>query len=336
MHAFVSGSSGFIGRKLVDRLTEGGHICTGLTRRVVPSSPSHSRKKLVSGDIGAPAATLASLMRGCDVVFHLAALISFDTARRPDLMRINGDGTERMLEAARIARVPRVIVVSSACTVGMSHAPDAVLDEDEPLQARWAARNPYLASKQIAEQHAFSAADRGQHVVIVCPTTVYGAGDHSLNSGTLIRQVSGARFIPVPPGGSNVVSVDDVVQGIILAAERGQSGRRYILGGTNLTFAEIISSICTTIGRRPWCVPLVSAAQLPMMGAAWLIQCLTRSNILTPQIIADTFAYKFYSSARAANELGWKSQKSFTDSVWEAWRYYLNEGLISDVKGAAA
>lgn len=334
MRAFLTGGSGFIGRNLIALLRSRGGSVVCLCRREPPSTDDDV--VWLRGDLAEPAGRLASKMEGCDAVLHMAARISFDRADRSELVRVNADGTERVLEAARMARVAKVVVVSSACTIGLSANADEVLDESAPFDPRLARRNSYLHSKHIAEMHALAAAERGQHVVIVNPTTVFGGGDRTMNSGTLIRQVAQARVIPVPPGGSNVVGVKDVASGILAAAERGVSGRRYILGGENLRFDGIIDIVSEVVGRSPWRVPLVSMAQIPMMGAAWLAQLVTRSRIITPQIISDTFAYKFYSSARAEAELGWRAGQCFRDSVAEAWQYYEREGLLADRGKAAA
>ena len=170
-------------------------------------------------------------------------------------------------------------------------------------------------------------AARDQNVVIVNPTTVYGPGDWSLNSGTLVLQVAHSRVLPVPPGGSNVVDVDDVVSGILAAGEGGQSGRRYVLGGANLTFGAIVSTIAGVVGRRPLRVPLPRWMRGPMAAVAWLGSRLAGGRFLTPQIISDLFAFKYYSSARAREELGWEAHCPFREAVERAWVFYREAGL---------
>lgn len=334
--AFITGSGGFVGQALLKRWQAAGHRATCLVHKTSPDCPPDASRRDIPGSLSDSPARLAAAMLGCDTVFHLAARVSFQPADRSDLIRVNADGSERILEAARMARVRKIVIVSSACTIGLSGDANTILDEDAPFDDRLARRNPYLHSKHLAEMHALSAAQSGQQVVIVNPTTIFGAGDRTLNSGTLIRQVAQSRFVPVPPGGSNVVAINDIITGILAAWERGQSGRRYILGGENLRFAEIIQIISDVIGRRPWRIPMHSVAQLPMMGAAWTLGALTRSKIITPQIISDTFAFKYYSSLRAQTELGWRPTQSFGGAVAEAWEYYLRHGLIPIGREAAA
>jgi dihydroflavonol-4-reductase len=122
--------------------------------------------------------------------------------------------------------------------------------------------------------------------------------------------------------------VDDVVEGIIAAGERGQSARRYVLGGANLLFAEIYATVTSVVRRHPILLPVPRWARRPMTAAAWLLGRLTRSRFITPQIVRELFAFKYYSSARAGAELGWHGHYTFRQSAERAWAFYKENGLI--------
>jgi dihydroflavonol-4-reductase len=328
MRALVTGATGFIGRRLVDRLLAGGNEVVALVRDRGPGGRGGLPPgvRVHPGDLTRPE-TLGDAGRGCARLYHLAGLVTFDPRAHERLHRVNGRGTADLLSAAAGWGVARTVVVSSACTVGLADSARRLLDEDAAPTRAVVAANPYLASKLEAERVAVEAA-RTQHVVVVNPSTVYGPGDHSLNSGTLIRQVARAPAVPVPPGGSNVVDVDDVVTGILLAAERGHPGRRYLLGGHNLSFREIIETIVEVTGRRPWLLPVPRIARGLCAAAAWGVGRLAGARLLTPQIVDDLFAFKFYSSRRAREELGWAARASFEQSVRGAWAYYRERGLL--------
>jgi dihydroflavonol-4-reductase len=324
MRALVTGGTGFIGARLVARLLESNHEVVVLARNESEQLPDGAR--LFRGDVTDPD-TLGDAGVGCNRLYHLAAFITFDPREKGKLSRVNGEGTANVLAAAKRWGVERCVVASSACTLGISRAAGDVLDEEAVPPARVVARNPYLASKLACEQAAM-AASAEQFVTIVAPTTVYGPGDWTLNSGVLVRQVATSRVVPLPPGGSNVVDVDDVVAGILAAGERGCNGRRYVLGGANLPFKEIVATICDVVGCRPVKVPLPRLLQGPAMLAAWAVGRLSGSRFITTQIIGDLFAFKYYSSARTEAELGWTARVPFRQSVERAWRFYRDEGLI--------
>jgi dihydroflavonol-4-reductase len=324
VRAFVTGATGFIGRRLVNQLLMNDVEVVALVRREDHRLPAGVQ--IAHGDVLQPD-SFGDAGKGCDRVFHLAAKITFDPRQRAELIRCNGEGTAHVLSAAQRWSVARVVVMSSAITLGLSYSDGAILDEDASPAAAMLQRNPYMAGKLAAEASAAAAA-KHQHVVIVNPTTVYGPGDRGLNSGALIARVYRSLVLPVPPGGGNVVDVDDVVAGILAAAERGATGRRYVLGGENLRFSQIFSTVAEVVGRRPLFVPVGRWMRRPTAGAAWLAGRLTGSRFLTPQVVGDMFAFKFYTSDRARRELGYAPQYSFRQSVARAWEFYQREGLI--------
>ena len=125
-----------------------------------------------------------------------------------------------------------------------------------------------------------------------------------------------------------MVDVDDVVSGILAAGAHGESGCRYVLGGENLLFAEIFAAVSAVVGHRPFLVPVGRWLRSPMAAAAWLANRVLHSRFLTPQIVGDMFAFKYYSSARAESELGWTRRYTFSDSLERAWEFYRQEGLL--------
>ena len=322
--AFVTGATGFIGRRLVERLHQDGTEVTALVRNEQHGLPKGI--STVCGDILAPD-SLENSGLGCDRLYHLAAMITFDPRRKEELVRVNGLGTANVLEAACRWNVPRCVVMSSACTLGLSYAADHVLDEDSSPPEELANKNPYMKSKLATEKAAMDAST-DTAVVVVNPTTVYGPGDWTLNSGALVVKIAQSRLIPVPPGGGNVVDVDDVVEGILAAGEHGQSGRRYILGGENLSFGQIFSTIASVVKHYPLMISLPGWMREPIALGISVAGRLVNNRFLTPQIVSDLFVFKYYSCPRAEQELGWVPRYTFPESVERAWAFYLREGLV--------
>lgn len=324
MKIFVTGATGYIGRRLSEKLVAMGHHVYALVRNNnhgLPSSILTQRGDLFEAN------TLRRALSGCDRLYHLAALIQFKPSSSQALLRVNRDGTQAVLTAARDVGVERTVVVSSASTVGISDRADLFLDEGTGFEKKWAVRNPYLQSKKQAELLTFEMAAAGQAITVVNPTTVYGPGDYSLNSGTLIHTVAGARVVPIPPGGSNVVDVDDVVAGILAAGEHGRPGRRYILGGENLTFARICKTIAQVLDHHPVFLPIPMGLRKPLGAIGAVTGQITGSRFLTRQIVSDLFAFKFYNCERAKMELGWVPHYTFEDSVKRAWDFYQKEQI---------
>lgn len=324
MKAFVTGGTGFIGRRLVERLVEHGHEVTILTRNA--DYKSSFNVKIVNGDILMPE-SIQNIQGVFDIVFHLAAMISFNPSMKKELELVNVQGTLNILEASKRWHASRTVLVSSACTLGVSLLPQ-VLDEDASPSDEQISRNPYMASKIKMEELAFSLAQE-QDIVIVNPTTVYGAGDWSLNSGTLIKKIASSMILPVPPGGSNVIDIDDVVEGIMAAARKGVSGKRYILGGENLSFCEIFTVISRVVSKSPFFVPLPKWTRIPASIAIGCLGKLTRSRFLTRQIFEDMYCYKYYSNKQTQEKLEWQPRYKFEESIKHAWEFYNKLGIIT-------
>lgn len=324
MKVFVSGATGFIGRVLIARLIGKGDEVIALVRKKEHNLPE--KVKVVYGDILSPHSWKDSGY-GCQRVYHLASMISFDPGKREQLLLINGTGTFNLLSACVQWNIEAAVVVSSASTMGLSYNKDNLLDEESFANQEIVNSNPYLESKFIEEKIAASFF-ANYRVVMMNPTTVYGPGDWTLNSGTLIKTVLTSRILPVPPGGSNVVDVEDVVEGIILAGEYGHSGLRYIIGNENLTFKEIFTVISDVVKNKPFLLSFPSFMRPFLSWVGGAMGSFTGSRLITSQIVNDMFCFKYYSTKRAENHLGFKPRYSFRESVERAWSFYREHGLI--------
>jgi dihydroflavonol-4-reductase len=254
--ALVTGATGFIGSHVVAALAAAGAEVRGFDRRAPYEPPAGV--EAVSGDVLDPDA-LARAMRGCDAVFHLAALYSFARADARAMQAVNVDGTRAVLDAAARAGVRRVVHTSSCATCGPV-AGRAATEADEP--PRWELAVPYKRTKLEGERLALSAARDGLDVVVVNPTTPVGPGDRRPTpTGKMIADVARGRARAYLTGAAlNVVAVEDVASGHLLAFERGRSGERYLLGGENLSLREVFAIAAQAAGRPP-----------PRIGVPWAL-----------------------------------------------------------------
>lgn len=250
MKALVTGANGLIGANLTRELIHAGYQVRALMR---PTSDKRSLRGLdveaVYGDV-LDADSLTEAVQGCDVVFHTAAMFSYWEMNAAELENLAVEGTRNVIAAAGKSGVPRMVLTSSSVVLGSSDRP-LVRNEKDQLGADDTAA--YIISKALQEQYAFGhAEDAGIELIAVCPTMTVGPHGYRLgpSNGIIVsylNDISRATF----PGGCNIVSVDDVARGHILAAETGVSGQHYVLGSENLSWLEIhkiISELCGIAG----------------------------------------------------------------------------------------
>src|SRR5215475_4969987 len=243
--ALVTGGSGFLGQYVVSALAARGHNV-----RIFDQAPPDRmpvRAEFVQGSV----LDRARVMRALDDithVYHLAAIPHLWTADRRDFDRINVEATRTMLAAAKERRVVRFVHCSTEAILLPPRGGGAAIDENVALDLA-DMPGPYTRSKFLAEQAAFAAARDGLDVVIVNPTVPIGAGDHNRTPPTAML----AHYLTSTPFVLNcmlnLVDARDVATGIILAAERGRSGERYILGGENLSLAQLLDRLERMSGR---------------------------------------------------------------------------------------
>jgi farnesol dehydrogenase len=305
---FVTGSTGFIGTKLVNALVQRGDTVHALTRGSSNKDGlQHERIKLVTGDI-TDKSSLQRGMEGCSQVYHLAAYAK-NWARNPDVFFLqNVVGMRNVFDAARSVGVNRVVFTSTIVTLGPT-APGVVGNE---MMARITPKfyTEYEETKAVAEQEALRMAAEGFPVVIVNPTRVYGPGKLTEgNSVSLMIDMYDRGKVPVllnhGVNVGNYVLVDDLVKGHILAMDKGRIGERYILGGENSSLKHFFELVDEVSGKKHF------QANLPP-GIAYIYSGFEKKKAewlgLYPQITpgwVETFLQDWiYSPEKAQRELG--------------------------------
>jgi dihydroflavonol-4-reductase len=251
VRAFLTGGTGFLGGHVARLLRERGDEVVALVRS--PSKSGELRAlgcQLTDGGLATPAAVEDGI-RGCDAVFHVAAVykVGIPTSERPAMYDANVRGTERVLDAAVAAGVGRVVYVSTIGAFGDTRG--RVVDE--------AYRHPgdrylsyYEETKVLAHRVAEDRIAAGAPVIIVQPGGIYGPDDPS-DLGNLIGRIRRGR-IPArvfPETGFVWVHVEDVAEGILLAHDRGRIGESYVLGGQLGTIGDMIDTVARASGRKP-------------------------------------------------------------------------------------
>ena len=328
MRTFITGGTGFIGGAVVRRLVEAGHEVRALVR---PGANTRQLDGLAvqqaPGDLQ-DSESLRGGMAGCDWVFHVAALYSFWGHDRDDYYQTNVEGTRRVLEAARQADVRRVVYTSSIAALGLCQdRSPATEDTPSVLEDKI---GPYPRSKFLGEQVAREYAERGLPVVIVNPSMPVGVGDHKPTpTGQIILDFLAGRVLGYVDTGLNVVDVEAVAAGHLLAAERGRLGDGYILGGENLTLKQFLDLLAEVTGRPPVRLRIPHEVALAW---AYLDVAVARLNpqhvpTATPDKVRLSRHYEYFDSGKAARELG-LPQMPAREALRKAVDWYRTNGYV--------
>lgn len=258
------------------------------------------------GDLARPE-SLAAALEGCDAVVHVAADYRLWVRDPRAMYRANVDGTRELLRLARQAGVPRVVYTSSVATMHF-HSDGSVVDEDTPVSLGDMIGH-YKRSKFLAEQEAISAADAGQQVMILNPTTPVGSNDSKPTpTGRIFVDFLNGNFPAYVDTGLNLVDVAEVARAHVVALTRGVPGRRYILGGENLTLKQILDRMAAITGRAAPRVriPFAIAATYAFLEEGIKGRLLGRQPRATLDEVRMGRKKMFASSARAERELGFR------------------------------
>ena len=301
----VTGGTGFVGAAVVRHLVAARHrvraiVRPGSDRRLLAGLPV----EMVEGDL-IDALSLGRALRGCDQLFHVAAFYSLWARDRRLFYDINLEGTRRILRAAADAGVGGVVYTSTVGALGIPPGGQAGTEETRVSLADMA--GDYKRSKFLAEEVARGFARQGLPIVIVNPSTPVGAGDiRPTPTGQMIVDFLRGRMWAYLETGLNLVDVEDVAAGHLLAAQRGRVGERYILGGRNLTLREIFELLGRITGIRPPRLKVSAGLVLPMARISeWIADHITGRPPLVP-VDAVRMAQKtmFFDCSKAVRELG--------------------------------
>ena len=324
----VTGASGFVGSHVARQLVAAGRSVRILAR---PSSDLRALEGVaverVEGDLRDPA-SLARAVRGAQLVFHVAADYRLWAREPQEIYRSNVEGTRSLLSAARHAGVERIVYTSTVATLAVPSA-DGSLPNEETHATLDQMIGHYKRSKFLAEQEAMKAAAAGLPVVMVNPTAPIGPGDWKPTpTGRIILDFLKGRMPAYVDTGLNVVAVEDVAAGHLLAAEKGRVGERYILGGVNRTLKQILDALSKIAGRP---APRVKMPHAVALAAGYADQWFSRLAGREPQIPVEGVKMSrhrmFVESDKAERELGYHAG-SVDAALERAVRWYQENGYL--------
>ena len=324
----VTGATGHIGNVLVRELLERGQVVRAL---VMPADDLHPLEglevEIVYGDV-THLPSLKAAFTAADVVFHLAGIVSIMPSMRPLLEEVNVRGTRNVIDACRATSVRRLIYTSSVHAIAEPPL-GTVIDESQPFDpdrvlgdyARSKARATLLLLDEVRKG--------GLDAVVCCPTGIIGPRDYKVsNVGQLIRDFASGHLKSYVRGAYDFVDVRDVARGLILAAERGESGSHYILSGAQVQVPELMKELERDVGYRAPAFEIPARiARAAGVLASLYYRLLRRRPVFTAYSVDVLKSNSQISSARAREELGFTS-RPWQNSIRDHVEWFRFEGML--------
>ena len=308
MKTFITGASGFVGSAVLRRLIEERHTVVALVRASSDrSNLAGLPVEIVTGNLTDPHSFAAALV-GCDCLFHVAADYRLWVPKPDEMYESNVTGTRNLMLAAAKAGVERIVYTSSVATLGLN-SDGTPADESTPVTLADMIGH-YKRSKFLAEAEVKRLVEeQNLPVVIVNPSTPVGPRDiRPTPSGRVIIDAASGRIPAYVDTGLNLVNVDDVAVGHLLALNRGTIGRRYILGAQNMTLREFLTKVAIIAHQSPPKVRLPQSLILPIayLAEGWARLWGSGEPLITVDGVKLSKKKMFFSSERAERELGFR------------------------------
>jgi len=336
MTTLVTGATGFVGSHVARQLIAAGHSVRVLVRR---NSNQQALEGLgverAEGDLR-DAVSLNRAMKGVRRLFHVAADYRLWVRDPSEVYESNVEGTRRLLEIAAECGVERIVYTSTVATIAV-RTHDGTLPDEGTHAALEQMIGHYKRSKFLAEIEAVKAAGAGIPVVIVNPTTPVGPGDWKPTpTGRIVVDFLNGRMPAYVDTGLNLVAVEDVAAGHLLAAEKGRIGERYLLGARNMTLQEILNALAR-IAKRP--APRVRLPHLVALAAGYADEWFSRLAGREPRVPLDGVKMArhrmFVATGKAERELGYRPG-SVECALERAVRWYEQHGYTPRGAGATS
>lgn len=325
--ALVTGASGFVGSAVARLLVEKGFAVRVLVRSTSPRANLEGLDAdIAHGDLLDPV-SVRRATKGARYVFHVAADYRLWARDPEEIVRNNREGTRAVMEAALAEGVEKVVYTSSVAA--LKPLGDSPADETS-RHSEESAIGAYKRSKVVAERLVEQMiAERGLPATIVCPSTPIGPRDvKPTPTGRIIVEAANGRMPAFVDTGLNLVHVDDVAAGHLLALERGKTGEAYILGGEDVSLKTMLEGIARLTGRKAPSLRLPRAPLYPLAFAAEGFARLTgREPFLTADALRMSKYRMFFSSAKAKHDLGYRT-RPWAQALADALAWFRRAGYV--------
>jgi len=327
MPTLVTGATGFIGSHVVRKLVERGERVRVLLRKTSKTSNIDGLDvEKVYGDV-LDSESIRAAIKGCDTLYHVAGLVSSKKAHYKKMRAINIDGTINVLSAALDEGVQRAVYTSSIAAIGVE--PDGAIANEETSFKLEHLGIQYINTKHYAENEAIRIYKKGLPLVIVNPSVVVGPGDIYLASCGFVVMYYKRRYPGYIDGGINLVSVEDVAEGHLLAAEKGRPGERYVLANENYSIKELFNLLekVTGISSPKLKIPYVLALAGGYMFERLLRLPFSSFVLLDTDSVKATSLKWYFDSSKSVRELGFP-QSPIDKTIESTVEWFKDNGYI--------
>jgi dihydroflavonol-4-reductase len=326
----VTGAGGFIGsavaRRLLDRELE---VVALLEPGADTGNLETMDVKQVVGDLREPA-SVQKAISGCRAAFHVAALYRFWARDPGDFYSVNVGGTRNVLAAAAEAGVERLVYTSTVGTLGLEQVSGTTAADERSFPEIHHLYGSYKRSKYVAEHEVLRAAAEGLPVSLALPTFPLGSGDRAPTpTGKLVLDFLNGRVPGYVDTVLNVVHVDDVAAGHVLALEKGRPGRSYILGGENLSLERVLGELATLTGLPRAKLKVPRSVSLAVAGVSELVEgkILRRHPSIPLEAARMSTSTMAFDDTRARSELGYTPRPA-VQALEASARWFVDSGAV--------
>ena len=309
---FVTGGTGLVGSHLIKSLVKEGKKIIAIYRGSIPSDLLFDSVQWIKGDI-LDIVALEEIMIGVEQVYHCAAIVSFNPARRLEMFKINVEGTANMVNAAINSGIKKLLFVSSVAALGRIRNGQLI---DETMNwTNETSNSDYGKSKYLAEMEVWRGIGEGLEAVIINPVIILGAADWNKGSAGMFKSAYN-EFPWYTTGSGGFVDVQDVVKAMTLLMESDISGQRFIISAENKTYQQVFAMMAEGFGKKP----AHKKVTLFLAGIIWRLEAIKgffsgNDPLLTKETANTALTNVAYNNTKLLHQLPHFSYNQLEDTI---------------------